>query len=221
MSHNIQSVGGRAGREPRQGRLSRKGGAMGTRTSIWAAGAALATLLGSRLIFSPAAGAASSPADQGVTAKTIAVGLPYVDFAALKSLGVTINDGRFPDAYNGVIGMINAQGGINGRKLVLSMAEMNPSVPADATSSCTQLTEDDHVFVAIAPGLPGLLPADPRHARPRGIAAGHVAGLGAARLLPRPAGRGLDPLQLAAFKKAGDFKGKKVAHLLRRRLRRP
>ena len=31
---------------------------------------------------------------------------------------------------------------------------MNPSVPADATSSCTQLTEDDHVFVAIAPVFP-------------------------------------------------------------------
>ena len=44
---------------------------MGTRTSIWAAGAALVTVLGSTLIFSPAAGA-SSPADQGVTAKTIA-----------------------------------------------------------------------------------------------------------------------------------------------------
>src|SRR5580698_10903600 len=134
MSHINQSVGGRAGREPREGR-SRKGGAMGTRTSIWAGAAALVTVLGSTLAVSPAAGAAS-PADQGVTAKTIAVGLPYVNFEALKSLGVTINDGSFPDAYNGVIGMINKAGGVNGRKLVLSMAEMNPSVPAEATSSC-------------------------------------------------------------------------------------
>src|ERR1700677_1394965 len=126
MSHHVQSVGGRTRREPREGRLSREGGAMRTRTSIWAAGAALVTMLGSPLAFSPAAGAASSPADQGVTAKTIAVGLPYVNFAALASLGVTINDGSFPDAYNGVIGMINAKGGVNGRKLVLSMAEMNP-----------------------------------------------------------------------------------------------
>src|ERR1700735_2567587 len=101
MSHNIQSVGGRSGREPRK-RPSRKGGAMGTRTSIWAAGAALVTMLGSTLIFSPAAGAAS-PADQGVTAKTIAVGLPYVNFQALKSLGVTIDDGTFPDSSQSVI----------------------------------------------------------------------------------------------------------------------
>ena len=126
---------------------------MGTRTSIWAGAAALVTMLGSTLILSPAAGAAS-PADQGVTAKTIAVGLPYVNFEALKSLGVTINDGNFPDAYQSVIADINAKGGINGRKLVLSSVEMNPSVPADATSSCTQLTEDDHVFVSISPVFP-------------------------------------------------------------------
>src|ERR1700722_14326961 len=155
MSHNIQSVGGRTRREPRKGWLSRKGGAMGTRTSIWAGAAAFVTALGSLLVVGPTtAGAASSPADQGVTANSIAVGLPYVNFAALQSLGVTINDGSFPDAYNGVIGMINKAGGVNGRKLVLSMAEMNPAVPAEATSSCTQLTEDDHVFVSIAPVFP-------------------------------------------------------------------
>ena len=67
-------------------------------------------MLGSTLILSPAAGAAS-PADQGVTAKTIAVGLPYVNFQALKSLGVTINDGNFPDAYKSVIADIDTMGG--------------------------------------------------------------------------------------------------------------
>ena len=106
---------------------------MGTRTSIWAGAAALVTMLGSTLASAPAAGGASSPADQGVTAKTIAVGVPYVNFKALKSLGVTINEGNFPDAYQSVIDDINAKGGINGRKLVLRTVEMNPSVPADAT----------------------------------------------------------------------------------------
>ena len=57
----------------------------------------------------PDAAGAASPADQGVTAKTIAVGLPYVNFQALKSLGVTIDDGSFPDAYQSVIADINAQ----------------------------------------------------------------------------------------------------------------
>ena len=127
---------------------------MGTRTSIWAAAAALVTVLGSMLAVGPTAAGASSPADQGVTATTISVGLPYVNFAALQSLGVTINDGSFPDAYNAVIANINAHGGVDGRKLVLHLVEMNPAVPASATSSCTQLTEDDKVFVSISPVFP-------------------------------------------------------------------
>ena len=184
---------------------------MGTRTSIWAAGAALATMLGSALIFSPAAGAASSPADQGVTAKTIAVGLPYVNFEALKSLGVTINDGSFPDAYNGVIGMINAAGGgqrpqarpLHGRDEPVGTGRRNVIVhPAHRGRPRLRRHR---------PGLPGLLPGDPRHAGPHGIVARHVAGFGATRLLPHPPDANFDPLQLAAFKKAGDFKGKKVA----------
>ena len=184
---------------------------MGTRTSIWAAGAALVTMLGSTLIFSPAAGAASSPADQGVTAKTIAVGLPYVNFAALQSLGVTINDGSFPDAYNAVIAGINAKGGIDGRKLVLSDVEMNPSVAADATSSCSQLTQDDHVFVSISPVFPDCY----QQTYDTPVIAGSLPGALPASAAPDfaliPPDANFDPLMLAAFKKAGTFKGKKVA----------
>ncbi len=184
---------------------------MGTRTSTWAAAAALVTVLGTMVVVSPTAAGASSPADQGVTAKTIAVGLPYVNFAALKSLGVTIDDGSFPDAYNAVIAMINKKGGVNGRKLVLSTAEMNPAVPAEAASSCTQLTEDDHVFVAIAPVFPDCYQAT--HDTP--VIMGSLPGTLPASAPPDfsliPPDANFDPLQLAAFKKAGDFKGKKVA----------
>jgi hypothetical protein len=168
-------------------------------------------MLGSVLIGSPSAAGASTPADEGVTAKTISVGLPYVNFAALKSLGVTINDGSFPDAYQSVVADVNAQGGINGRKLVLHSVEMNPSVPAEATSSCTQLTEDDHVFIAVSPVFPDCY--QQTHGTP--VIAGSLPGA-----LPKsappdfaliPPGANFDPIQLAAFKKAGDFKGKKVA----------
>jgi hypothetical protein len=184
---------------------------VGTRTSIWAAGAALITMLGTTLIVSPAAGAASSPADQGVTAKTIAVGLPYVNFQALKSLGVTINDGNFPDAYQSVISDINAKGGINGRKLVLSSVEMNPSVPADATSSCTQLTEDDHVFVSISPVFPTCYQQTHDTSVIAGSLPEPVTGAAGADFTLIPPAANFDPLQFAAFKKAGYFKGKKVA----------
>ena len=184
---------------------------MRTRTSIRAGTAAFVTALGSLLVAGPATAGASSPADQGVTAKTIAVGLPYVNFEALKCIGVTIDDGSFPDAYNGDIKMINANGGVNGRKLVLSMAEMNPSVPAEATSSCTQLTEDDHVFVAIAPVFPDCYQVT--HDTP--VLMGSLPGTIPASAPPDfsliPPDANFDPLQLAAFKKAGDFKGKKVA----------
>ncbi len=183
---------------------------MNARTSIWAGAAALVTLLGSTLVVSPAAGAAS-PADQGVTAKTIAVGLPYVNFQALKSLGVTINDGNFPDAYQSVISDINAKGGINGRKLVLSSVEMNPSVPADATSSCTQLTEDDHVFVSISPVFPTCYQQTHDTSVIAGSLPEPVTGTAGADFTLIPPAANFDPLQFAAFKKAGYFKGKKVA----------
>jgi Periplasmic binding protein len=184
---------------------------MGTRTSIWAGTAAFVTALGSLLVAGPTTAGASSPADQGVTAKTIAVGLPYVNFQALKSLGVTINDGNYPDAYQSVIADINKKGGINGRKLVLSSVEMNPAVPADATSSCTQLTEDDHVFVAIAP----VFPACYQQTHDTSVIAGSLpeplTGTFGQDFTLSPPSANFDPLQLAAFKKAGDFKGKKVA----------
>ena len=184
---------------------------MGTRTPIWAATAAFVTALGSMLAVGPATAGASSPADQGVTAKTIAVGLPYVNFVALKSLGVTINDGNFPDVYQSVIRDINAKGGINGRKLVLSSVEMNPSVPADATSSCTQLTEDDHVFVAISPVFPTCYQQTHDTSVIVGSLPEPVTGTAGADFTLIPPAANFDPLQFAAFKKAGYFKGKKVA----------
>ena len=67
------------------------------------AGATFAAVLGFAVLGGAMPAGASSPADQGVTATTITVGVPYVNFAALKSLGVTINDGSFPDAYAAVV----------------------------------------------------------------------------------------------------------------------
>jgi hypothetical protein len=153
---------------------------------------------------------ASSPADQGVTAKTIVVGLPYVNFAALKALGVNINDGSFPDAYNAVANEINKSGGINGRKIQLQMVEMNPSLPADAANSCAQLTEDDHVFVAIAPVFPDCY--EDTHDTPvlQGSLPGALPATAAPDFSLIPPDAAFDKTQLAAFDKDGGFKGKKV-----------
>ncbi len=156
------------------------------------------------------AGASPSPANQGVTAKTISVGLPYVNFAALRSLGITTNQGNFPDAYDAIAAYMNAHGGVDGRKIVIHSVAMNPAVPTDAASVCTQLTEDDDVFVAIAPVFPDCYQQD--HDTP--VISGSLPGA-----LPKsappdftlsPPDTALDPVQLAAFAKMGALKGKKV-----------
>ena len=161
---------------------------MGTRTSIWAGAAALVTMLGSTLILSPAAGAAS-PADQGVTAKTIAVGLPYVNFQALKSLGVTINDGNFPDAYRPVIADINAKGGINGRKLVLSSVEMNPAVPAKPPRRARNSPRTTTSSSAISPVFPACYQQTHDTLGDRRFVAGTAVGHRGAGLHPHPSRR--------------------------------
>ena len=98
----------------------------------------------------PASAAASAPT-QGVTATTIRVGIPYVDLAAVRQFGITLDQGSFPDTYNAIIANLNAQGGINGRKLVPYLVAVNPVGTGPAITACTELSEDDSVFVAINP----------------------------------------------------------------------
>jgi len=182
----------------------------GTRRSLSSI-AVLATVVGAMLATGTAPAGASSPADQGVTAKTINVGFPYVDFAALKSLGVTINDGSFPHAYGAMVAYMNAHGGVDGRQLVPSYVEMNPAVPASAAAACTQLTQDDKDFIVIAPIFPDCYQQD--HGTP--VIAGSLPGTLPKSAAPdftlTPPNAALDPVQLATFAKRGVFKGKKVA----------
>ena len=100
------------------------------------------------------ASAGSNPSVQGVTATTIRVGIPYVDLAAVRQFGITLDQGSFPDAYEALISNLNAQGGINGRRLVPYLVAVNPVGTAPAATACTQLAEDDEVFVAINPEQP-------------------------------------------------------------------
>jgi hypothetical protein len=184
---------------------------MGIKKALPAA-AALVTMLGTMLVSGPApAGAASSPADQGVTATTIQAGNPYVNFVALKSVGVDINEGSFPDAYSAIAAYMNAHGGFDGRKLVMNYAEMNPAVAADQTSSCTTLTEDDHIFIAFAPVFPACYQTT--HDTP--VEGGSLPGAVTATTAPdfslAAPDAPFDAIMLANFLKRGVFKGKKVA----------
>ena len=184
---------------------------MGIKRALPAA-AALATVLGTMLVTGPApAGAATSPADQGVTATTIQAGNPYVNFTALKSVGVDINEGSFPDAYNAIAAYMNAHGGFDGRKLVMNYAEMNPAVAADATSSCTTLTEDDHVFVVFAPVFPACYQTTHDTLVEGGSLPGAVTASSAPDFSLAAPDAPFDAIMLANFQKRGVFKGKKVA----------
>ncbi len=178
-----------------------------TSRSVVVAGAVLiATLCGS-FGGAPVAGAASS--SQGVTATTIRVGIPYVDVGALTSVGVSLNWGNVTDAFDAVIANVNAHGGINGRKIVPFILAVPPTGTAPAATSCTELTQDDKIFVAVAPLMPNcyLQAGVPTvNAVLEGTA---TPGVAQDFALTPPAAT-YDPLELSVFDKQGVFKNKKV-----------
>ena len=134
-----------------------------------------------------------------------------MNFVALKSVGVNINEGSFPDAYNAIAAYMNAHGGFDGRKLVMNYAEMNPAVAADQTSSCSTLTEDDHIFVAFAPVFPACYQTTHDTLVVGGSLPGAVTATTAPDFSLAAPDAPFDALMLANFQKRGVFKGKKVA----------
>lgn len=176
-----------------------------TRHRAVIAGAVLIATLCGLLGGAPIAGAAT----QGVTGTTIRIGVPYVDVAAVKSVGVSLNWGNVTDAYKAVIANVNAHGGINGRKIVPFIIAVDPTGSAPAATTCTQLTQDDKIFVALAPLMPTcyLAAGVPTI---NGILQG-APGTGAAQNFAlAPPSSTYDPVELAIFKKQGVFKNKKV-----------
>ena len=156
----------------------------------------------------PASAASSNT--PGVTATTIRVGIPYVDVAAVKAVGVDIDWGSVPDAFNAVIDDINAHGGIDGRKIVPYIVAVNPTGTAPAATVCTQLTEDDTVFVAIAPLMATCYL---EHDTPvvGSIYPSGKSSTVAQDFSPTAPTTAYDPLQLGVFEKQGVFRHKKVA----------
>jgi hypothetical protein len=154
--------------------------------------------------------ASAAPRDTpGVTATTIRVGVPYVDLAAIRALGVNMSWGSVPDAFDAIIDNVNAHGGINGRKIVPYLVAVNPSGTTAAATACTQLTEDDTVFVAIGP-LEATCYLE--HDTPV-VASIYAAGTSssvAQDFTTTPPNSAYDPLQLSVYDKQGVFKHKRV-----------
>ena len=155
------------------------------------------------------AAAQAGPSDQGVTATTIRVGIPYIDLSAVRKFGITLDQGDYRDAYSAIIADLNAHGGVDGRKLVPYIVAVSPVGTAPAATACTQLAGDDRVFVAIAPFEPSCF-------LQQGVPtiAGSYQGGPASGIAPNftltPPQAAYDPVQLKAFAHEGVFKGKKV-----------
>jgi hypothetical protein len=170
----------------------------------------LAVVLGATLAVDSAGAGAASPADQGITSTTIRVGFPVIDFAALAAVGVNLNDGNFQDAISALTAYMNKHGEIDGRKIVPYVTLDNPAVTASGIANCSQLTEDDHVFVVVLPVYPDCYQVT--HDTPviDGTLPGTVPAIAAPDFSLTPPDTAYDPIELAAFSKRGVFKDKKV-----------
>jgi hypothetical protein len=92
-------------------------------------------------------GAVTGPAP-GVTDDTIKIGITYVDLEAIKEF-TEVRHGDYEAAFRALIDEINAQGGINGRKLEPVFAPVNPIGTDAADAACVKLTEDEDVFIVM------------------------------------------------------------------------
>ena len=88
---------------------------------------------------------ASAP---GVTATTIKIGFSYPDLGPIANI-LHQDNGPYDKVIKAIVDGVNKRGGVNGRKLEVSIGKFNPVVEADQLSVCTKFTEDDKVFAVL------------------------------------------------------------------------
>jgi ABC-type branched-subunit amino acid transport system substrate-binding protein len=110
--------------------------------------AALMAITGLSLVAPGLADGAADQSGQGVTPTSIKLGITYLDAAAIRNI-VNLDPGDYQVAYTALINQINANGGIDGRKIVPVFEPINPIGTSPAATACTALTEDDKVFAVI------------------------------------------------------------------------
>jgi hypothetical protein len=107
-------------------------------------GAAIPSVPATALAFAPPA-AAVSP---GVTDTEIKIGVAYPDFTSVQKY-IKIDHGDYQAVYKALINKINADGGINGRKIVPVFSGIDISTPAASDEACVKLTRDTTVFAVM------------------------------------------------------------------------
>ena len=172
----------------------------------------VSTILVSVGVIGSAAGPAAAGvgrSGQGVTATTIRIGIPYIDFSAIRKFGITLDQGNFPDAYNAIITDLNAHGGVDGRKLVPYLLAVSPVGTAPAATACTQLDADDQIFAAIGPFEPSCFLQQGVPTIAGSYQEGPASGI-APNFTLTPPQAAYDPVQLKVFARNGVFRGKRV-----------
>jgi ABC-type branched-subunit amino acid transport system substrate-binding protein len=87
---------------------------------------------------------------RGVTADTIRIGFSYPDLDALAESGlVKVSHGPYGEIVDALVDDINAQGGVNGRKLEVSIEKFSVLTAEEQLAACAKLTEDDEVFAVL------------------------------------------------------------------------
>jgi hypothetical protein len=87
---------------------------------------------------------------RGVTADAIKVGFAYIDLETLAKSGIIkVDHGPYADIMKALVDDVNANGGVNGRKIELVTAKYSPIGNTEQLAACTKLTEDEKVFVVL------------------------------------------------------------------------
>ena len=88
--------------------------------------------------------------DRGVTADTIKLGILSTSADAIGDLGVEYTGRTMAEISKPFIDEVNAQGGINGRKVVPAYTGFNPASADSMLAACVQQAEDMKVFASLA-----------------------------------------------------------------------
>ena len=92
--------------------------------------------------------AIDDPRAPGVSDDELLVGVTYVDFTNIRDI-TGFDHGDYEAAYQAVFDEINENGGVHGRQLVPVFAPVDPLGSEGAAVACTELTQDQQVFVVM------------------------------------------------------------------------
>lgn len=99
----------------------------------------------------------STEPGQGVTDDTIKLGVTYTDLSAIKEI-MKLDHGDYAASFKAYADWINESGGINGRKLAIADAPVNPIGTNAGTAACVKMTEDQKVFAVVGDPQSDIVP---------------------------------------------------------------